>query len=292
MNMIKPVRYPSALFATDGNTTPTRPAQKDKIPSPVYTSSVSDRDSPAKWTTGILVGWNDRGPLDEHGYPKAEGTPSQKDLANGVYGYTAPFPFGDAKGTAPDLMCTLPVSPEVAKQEALKAVRSYVRFLQGELIDMCAFQGYVLLRCRGWISCAHWAGKVLPVLHAEHWGEDEYLHGAINVGNTTNIVITGEFSQPGGLARFIWVSPQGRAATGQLKDYMGIEEARQDAHDEHIMVVSLWEYGQVQEAAMSVSCDDNAVIFVLWEESTEDVWAGVDDDEQWWPKGYYRHDLR
>jgi len=139
----------------------------------------------------------------------------------------------------------------------------------------------------------HWAGRVLPVLHAEQWGEDKYLHGAIEVGGTTNIAVTGEYSQPEGLARFIWVSPHGEAATGQLKDYMGIEEALQDALDEHITAVSLWKYDQVQEAAMCVSRDDNAAIFVLWEESsTEDVLAGIDDDEQWWPKGYYRHDLR
>jgi hypothetical protein len=99
--MSKLVRYPNAFAAKDGNTTPTRPTQKDKITSPAYSSSESDHDSPAKSTTGILVGYNDRGPLDEHGEPKAGWTPLQKDRDNGVYGYTAPLPFGDAKGMAP-----------------------------------------------------------------------------------------------------------------------------------------------------------------------------------------------
>ena len=263
-----------------------------KASSPPYSSSSSDGESPAKWSTGILVGWTDRGPLDENGYPKAERTPSKKDRENGVWGYRAPFPFGDATGKAPDLLGVSPLSPEVAAHEALRCLRSYARFLQEMPIGICSVQGYVLLRCRDYLSCVHWTGRVMPVLHAEQWGEDKYLHGAIEVGGTTNIAVTGEYSQPEGMARFIWVSPQGRAATGQLKDYMGIEEAQQDVRDEHITVVSLWEYRHVQEAAMGVKCDDNAAIFVLWEESTEDVMAGIEDDEQWWPKGYYRHDLR
>jgi hypothetical protein len=38
--------------------------------------------------------------------------------------------------------------------------------------------------------------------------------------------------------------------------------------------------------------DDSADIFVLWKENTGDVMAGIEDDEQWWPAGYYRYDLR
>ena len=86
-------------------------------------------------------------------------------------------------------------------------------------------------------------------------------------------------------------NPPHGSATGQLKDYMTVEEVERDVDDGHIEKVSLWDYRDVQKAAVSAKYDA-AAIFVLWEESTEDVLAGIDDDEQWWPKGYYRHYLR